>query len=277
MHPAQEYIKRMKERLEKVRMLHKYCSVSTAEKILADGTVMLSPPSSFNDPHELKCRVNWPDNDELRRRIDAAHTDLSEKERGNLYQDALRHKCESGDKLPQLTQNLLLNGAGVSCFSETRDNYLMWSHYADKHRGVCIGFSVLGLFLSLSFVGPGGILVIEGGKQCIPFPVQYEDEPPVWEAGLDESIHGVLSTKARCWEYEREWRIFALDSAEKKQNFMTPAFAEVIFGAEIPQNDEVRLGRVIAGGKYPITKPLKAKICEGSYNMEIVDYDWARS
>ncbi len=28
----------------------------------------------------------------------------------------------------------------VSCFSETCDSILMWSHYADSHKGVCIEF-----------------------------------------------------------------------------------------------------------------------------------------
>jgi len=29
----------------------------------------------------------------------------------------------------------------VTCFSEVENNLLLWSHYADKHKGACIGFN----------------------------------------------------------------------------------------------------------------------------------------
>lgn len=31
---------------------------------------------------------------------------------------------------------------GVVCFSKNWSNPVIWSHYADKHRGICLGFDV---------------------------------------------------------------------------------------------------------------------------------------
>src|ERR1700681_4254027 len=31
---------------------------------------------------------------------------------------------------------------GVLCFSRSWSNPVLWSHYADKHKGVCLGFDV---------------------------------------------------------------------------------------------------------------------------------------
>src|SRR6266446_5545165 len=31
---------------------------------------------------------------------------------------------------------------GMICFSKQWHNPLLWSHYADKHRGMCLGFDV---------------------------------------------------------------------------------------------------------------------------------------
>lgn len=31
---------------------------------------------------------------------------------------------------------------GVLCFSKSWSNPVLWSHYADKHRGVCLGFDI---------------------------------------------------------------------------------------------------------------------------------------
>src|SRR5277367_502008 len=33
---------------------------------------------------------------------------------------------------------------GVLCFSERWNDILQWSHYADRHRGICLGFDVAG-------------------------------------------------------------------------------------------------------------------------------------
>ena len=32
--------------------------------------------------------------------------------------------------------------SGVTCFSEERDNIIMWSHYANSHKGICLGFDL---------------------------------------------------------------------------------------------------------------------------------------
>ena len=191
------------------------------------------------------------------------------------------HKREYGHYLPPHTEKLLLHDTGISCFSETPENILMWSHYADDHKGVCIGFSIRWLIQSLRLVKPGGILDFAGVKdQCVPLVVQYQNTLPVWEAGLGNSIDDVFSAKAYCWAYEQEWRIFALNAANKKQNFMSPAFAEVILGARMSEQDETRLVRSVVNRKdnaYRAVKFMKAKTSRDEYKMEISDYDWARS
>ena len=38
--------------------------------------------------------------------------------------------------------NVLSNGHGVLCFSESWRSTLMWAHYGDKHKGMCLGFEI---------------------------------------------------------------------------------------------------------------------------------------
>jgi hypothetical protein len=33
---------------------------------------------------------------------------------------------------------------GVLCFSEDKANVPQWAHYADRHKGICLGFDVSG-------------------------------------------------------------------------------------------------------------------------------------
>lgn len=37
-------------------------------------------------------------------------------------------------------QSKILHNRGCSCFSKTNKDNLMWSHYADGHKGICLKF-----------------------------------------------------------------------------------------------------------------------------------------
>ena len=271
----EEQAKILADKMESgITMLYKYCSVAAAEKILCNSAVLLKSAADFNDPCEMHCRINWPDDDELRRRIDRQFPALPESERAKVFEDALCHKRESGNMLPTETRKLLLQHAGVSCFSETRESILMWSHYADEHKGVCIGFSVADLLQSLMCnpVGP----CIEGvSLSSVPCVVQYNDVLPVWEAGYGETVGDVVATKARCWAYEREWRIFALHAAGKQQKLLPGTFKQIIFGAKSAENDKA--GEINALAKrYPAVEFLKAKISREEYKVEFSDCESLR-
>lgn len=90
----------------------------------------------------------------------------------------------------------------VGCFSERNDSLLMWSHYADEHRGLCIGYKLHDLI-----------------KNYNCFPVIYNDEmPQEKEIGLDkkDSLMKYILTKCSDWSYEKEWRIIQIDPYCKK-------------------------------------------------------------
>jgi hypothetical protein len=79
---------------------------------------------------------------------------------------------------------------GLLCFSEEWNNILLWSHYADQHRGVCLGFDVSGSSDSFGHV--------EYTPNRMPFPKTL-DQFFMWD---------LLRTKFKRWEYEKEWRVF---------------------------------------------------------------------
>lgn len=85
---------------------------------------------------------------------------------------------------------------GLLCFSRTWHNPVMWSHYGDRHRGICLGFDV---------------------PDDTALPVDYVDERTVSEI-VDkgfaietvsfEDARPLLYTKFIDWAYEQEVRIF---------------------------------------------------------------------
>jgi len=87
---------------------------------------------------------------------------------------------------------------GIACFSETPTNELMWAHYADEFRGVCIAYDFSDLRDSL-----------EGNAAFSR--LFYNENPPNLDLGendLETDVRRVLSSTSQKWGCECEWRMF---------------------------------------------------------------------
>ena len=94
------------------------------------------------------------------------------------------------------------------CVSEIHDNLVMWSHYADCHRGVVLQLRCL---------------PEKDTGLCAARPIGYKADIPVWgttEQWVEHMVQGtgirgddifkmMAFTKSEHWRYEREWRCFA--------------------------------------------------------------------
>jgi len=88
---------------------------------------------------------------------------------------------------------------GICSFSETYDHELMWAHYANKFRGVCVAYSLSRLLKNL----PRGVTFVR---------LYYNESVPTIRTANKqpgELAQMVLSYKNYRWIYEREWRMFA--------------------------------------------------------------------
>jgi len=109
----------------------------------------------------------------------------------------------------------------VLSFSEDHRNALMWSHYADYHRGICIGFRRAVM------------------EQLAPLQqVHYRARVPTLPEELpeEEKLSASFLSKSGDWGYEREWRIITFDGREYL-NLPCGAISVVIFGARTPKDD----------------------------------------
>ena len=90
---------------------------------------------------------------------------------------------------------------GVCCFSTAYNSPLLWSHYGDQHKGICIGYDLER--------NPKPTLhkVVYGGNRNIltsTIARALLDNEPVALQDLDRDV---LLRKAAGWKYEREWRL----------------------------------------------------------------------
>lgn len=136
-----------------------------AEKILKEQRFKLSTFDEANDPFELLA------------------ASIQDRKSRQIYKDVLYKHWR--DHLAML------------CMSTTWQSPVMWAHYGDKHRGVCLGFDT-DEHVQVSQVSYrrdrlGGLFDSLGQMQ----------------SPTEEQVMTVLTTKFKDWEYEREWRIFA--------------------------------------------------------------------
>lgn len=92
---------------------------------------------------------------------------------------------------------VLSQGHGVLCFSESWQSTLMWSHYGDKHTGMCLGFEI---------EDSSNLTKIEYISRRLPSQIDFSK--PL--AGFDEQmLIKCLNVKYSGWKYEKEQRLRA--------------------------------------------------------------------
>jgi hypothetical protein len=123
-----------------------------------------------------------------------------------------------------------ISRTGFLCFCRRYGSPVLWSHYAEKHNGICLGFDVIKSELHEVNYSPTRIAL------------KLEDEVAT---GLDDATAmAVTLTKFSDWSYEHEWRLI-VPLAETVQEGSLH-FQE--FGPNL------RLKRVIVGASSDISR-----------------------
>lgn len=171
-------------------LLFKY--VSNLDYILNDGYIRATQLSALNDPFE----ANY-DKDgllQLASELGFENSNIIE------YIEKEKHKI------------------GVICFSESKDNLLMWSHYANEHKGGLIAFyfyedSIIeDLFLLETSLGKS---VFDGKCKSVKYRKQPiyridkfdRDYSHIFSQGEDRFVYEIFEQKSDEWIYEKEHRI----------------------------------------------------------------------
>jgi hypothetical protein len=189
--------------------IFKYVTAARVD-IIANEKICFTPPERFNDLLDVRPRV-LPVTDRafLRQREKEAQkmfiNSLPPDKRPKTKKERKRFirqyasggvqyiQGQSGElaaKWERELQGVISQHFGVLCFSETRDEPLMWAHYAEEHRGLVIEFDT-------SHEG-----FMDLGQLC---KVEYLAGRPVYDPA--KGAMGFWRQKEARWAYEGEWRI----------------------------------------------------------------------
>lgn len=119
--------------------------------------------------------------------------------------------------------------SGLLCFSRNWSNVVQWSHYADRHSGICLGFDVAD-----DAVRP---VTYRKNRQRLNMKKLFDDQ-----AQGEKMLAQYMGLKAVDWAYENEVRMDCSLDHEENGLFFFP------FG------NDLRLREVIVGHRCPITR-----------------------
>lgn len=167
--------------------------------------------------------------------------------------------CEAIDLGFRETNPFIPIDCKMSCFSEIHDSMLMWSYYADSHKGICIEYD-----LSKLPENSTNQLVIDSLTK-----VQYSPNRIDCLSGdAEENIVKILTSKSDVWSHEQEWRIVCETDKDwlpfdcisgvylgKKFNLRSPLYKKLVDSLE----------------EIPDLKIYKAKLHTTKYQLEFAE------
>lgn len=214
--------------------LYKYYSFESGLKTLFEGKIKWSSPLIFNDPFDNQCDfiIEGTKDDYIACMVNnlKAHISGESKFEYSFTDSVVTRQLAMLESLPEdfafklidlagssnlytdneifkykdmfneaIKQNLLIDSS-IFCLSENNDNILMWSHYAQNHTGIVVNFKDY----------PPADSPIKLAKKVI-----YSDNLPTFriedlaykKLSVEDIYRAFTLTKAKCWEYEQEWRI----------------------------------------------------------------------
>jgi len=112
---------------------------------------------------------------------------------------------------------------GVFCLCEKNDNYLLWSYYANAHKGFCVGLNSKNL-------------VVETVSSIAP--VAYSDTIPRIDIFEHPSLafRKLTETKAIFWQHENEYRLKNIKFRQSSCTVTPATIQEIIFGEKMSQD-----------------------------------------
>ncbi len=274
-----------------IKTLYKYRSLSEKQRehtlrLLAHDEIMLSSPRRFNDPFEARPQVIFTDtnaaiSEYVGKLIANFRPGKTEEENRTARQQLFR--LVERDPRMAFEQALwtIVDDYGILSLTQDPAHPLMWSHYADSHRGVCVEFNATQYFFPFAY------------------EVRYQDDYPVVDPLVDsppDTITKAIITKATYWRYEKEFRVvmpkfsdeekrehiakvnkpvhkkmIELHNGEGVYKISPTALSGVILGAKISKEDEKELLGLIRARRPPISIR-KAVLKPNAFGLDLVDY-----
>ncbi len=254
-------IKDVPQPLYKYRQWNELCvDQQYQKKILTENEVYLSSANQFNDPFDAAIPFRFKPEQMTPVNIFSKLHQIGRSLEPKISEEELLQKCynqqysghfENGSYWRASYEEDIkaYNTFGILSLTSKMNNLLMWSHYANSHRGFCVGLDKYKLREAL-----------EGTLE----PINYSEEVPYIDLFKNdqEDRTNLLLTKSSEWKYEDEYRLIKSFSSRTAYKLPNDAILEIYLGLKMPEVEREEIVK-LAKVKFP-----KAKLFQSTVLLE---------
>lgn len=238
-------------------------SSDRVKRIICNNEIFFAPATTFNDPFDLRPVFSLNATERTKRKdyerlVKKFEPSLSRRERRAESRKVIAGPLRK-ENMVDLTETMqkqfadfLTTQIGILSVSTKNDDILMWAHYADSHRGVCLEFDG-----SFAFMAHSHRVAYSIERRPIN---QYLDDN-------DTALQKVLLTKSEHWRYEDEWRLIRNEGPGLVQ-FRPHNLTGVIIGAQAGRVTEEYIKEWATQRTTPISI-YKASASNSTYSLDI--------
>lgn len=228
--------------------LYKYCSINeNFHKILEKNKLYFAKPSEFNDPYD-------------------SHFKLSQNTLNALEFNESYSHSNYIESVKQMVS--------ILCLSVSKDNLLLWAHYSDEHKGICLEFEID------QSQGNDPFFDAEAKRDFVNYEADMYEIDITINPSEDDKIHltnemfNAFCTKHTDWEYEEEYRYAKPDFEFKKTGmpveFPPECLKTIILGSKCTQSFLIEALVDKYNSKHDVNVKVKqASISPTAYKVEI--------
>lgn len=247
-------------------MLYKYVKINEhTTQLLTKGEIYFSHPSEFNDPFDCdiplttKCTeknlLKFMRNKNITRKflLDLRkqyrdYLDMNGNDLSKLWKVIQESKPET-----DLVLDSLKNLNRVFCLSASFKKILMWSHYAENHKGICIGFNFPNIdkdgnpyffdeIIKTDEENKNNLIYENKNKKMdkifsgkVNYDKPFINKKLIYE--LDDSNNEIANyNKFKDWDYEEEYRFITNTNFQK--GILDPKYiTKIYFGCNTSELD----------------------------------------
>jgi len=192
----------------------------------------LSDPTALNDPFD--CTANQIINIEYKQAYNALYSVIKNTQPNLKHLEIdreIRILKEKKELLKKAANTILkdnLSQAGIYCLSTSLYNTLMWSHYANGHKGVALQFEINQIKTAIADDG------------TIDKVTYSWDLPRINVFGGDnyDKIKSIVYSKSKRWVYENEYRILVPEVKTRCINWPLMKVRNVYLGCKVDNRNE---------------------------------------
>lgn len=233
--------------------LYKYRTIDSFKQFLKNHNIYFSSCEEFNDPFESAINIlsNYSPQQYYESFILGGMTP-------EVARELTRQICcgiiDGESLLKRLTKDVI-SSVGYYCMTTKPNNLLMWAHYADSHKGVCLKFDILK----------------DLDTFLVPVQVDYNEQYIDFNM-LNSDLLSVLRRKSPEWKYEDEYRIIKTDY-QGLWEIKPHCLERIIWGCRTSDADKESIKRLATFSGFMNAKFSVARMKTDSYGLEIIDED----